>query len=350
MIIKQSPRITIIILNFNGWRDTVECLESLFQIDYSNFDVIVLDNCSSDDSILKIVEYAKGQLAVNSKFVSFNKKSLSLFKLSVENVSSFDKLAYERFTCVERLVLLTNKHNDGFAKGNNLAISFALQNLGSDYVLLLNNDTVVDRSFLREIAAVAESVKNVGIIGPKIYHYNYSGRSDVIYYAGEDIDIGRAAEGKRYGFNDIDRGQYNHIREVDKIDGACMLIKTEVFKRSGFLESSFFVYWEDSDFCYRVKKDGFKIVYVPTARLWHKWASTIGGINNPTRIYYYTRNRYVFLARNFRGAIKIDFLLYLLGYNFWLNIGYFIKLRSIKGLSSFLRGSFDGLRFFLNYK
>ena len=166
------PRVSIIILNWNGWKDTIECLESLYKITYPNYDVIVVDNGSKDDSVEKIKAYANGEIKVESKFFKYNPKNkpIKVFEVSEEDAryGRFKRTLYNKFDVNRRMILIRNKDNYGFTGGNNIAIQFALNVLNPDYVLLLNNDTVVDRNFLSELVKVAESDNRIGVLQPKI--------------------------------------------------------------------------------------------------------------------------------------------------------------------------------------
>ncbi|MCE5214153.1 MAG: glycosyltransferase, partial [Methanobacterium sp.] len=104
----ETPKVTIVIVNWNGWEDTIECLKSLYHVNYTNFNIIIVDNHSQDDSVKKIKDY-------------------------IEN---------------KKLILIVNDENYGFAEGNNIGIRYAQKNFNPDYILLLNNDTIVDKEFL----------------------------------------------------------------------------------------------------------------------------------------------------------------------------------------------------------
>ncbi|ASI99891.1 glycosyl transferase family 2 [Thermococcus celer Vu 13 = JCM 8558] len=309
------PRVSIIILNWNGWRDTVECLESLYRITYPNYDVIVVDNGSRDESIQKIKEYARGKIKVNSKFFKYNPKNkpIKVFEVGEDEAKEgkFNRPLYEKLDPDRRMILIKNRDNYGFAGGNNVGIKFALSVLNPSYVLLLNNDTVVDPDFLSELVKVAESDEKIGIVGPKIYYYDYNGRSDMINFTGADLILWRGTE-KRYGFNEVDRGQWDRIMSVDKIEGSCMLIKKEILEKVGFFDEKFFCYWEETDLCLRTKHTGHNLLYVPTARTWHKVASSSGGILSNFHEYYMTRNRLWFLKRNSSSSVMRKHLTYTL--------------------------------------
>lgn len=296
----SEPFITIVILNWNGWKDTIECLESLYQVSYPNYKVVVIDNNSSDDSVEKITDYLKGKIEVNSKFFDYKKENKPI---KIVKNSKKSKLK-ENFTD-DNLILIENDRNDGFAEGNNIGIRYALENLSPDYFLLLNNDTVVHKDFLKEMVNIGEKNENFGIIGPKIYYYN---EPDVIWCIGGKIDW-KFARGLHVGINEVDKGQYNKTKEFDYISGSAFLIKREVIDKIGLLDKKFFLYFEETDLAFRASKEGYKCVYAPKAKIWHKVSKSGGGISKPIGLYYITRNRWLFMKK---WAKKSDY------WTFWV--------------------------------
>lgn len=295
----SEPSISIIILNWNGWKDTVECLESLYHVNYSNYKVIVIDNNSSDNSIEKMIDYLNGKIEVNSKFFDYNKKNKPI---KIIKSSKQSKLK-ENFNN-DDLILIENDKNDGFAEGNNIGIRYALENLNPDYILLLNNDTVVHKDFLKEMVNVSGKNENFGIIGPKIYYYN---EPDVIWCIGGKIDW-KFARGLHVGINEVDKGQYNKTNEFDYISGSAFLVKREVIDKIGLLDKTFFLYFEETDLALRASKEGYKSVYAPKAKIWHKVSKSGGGISKPIGLYYITRNRWIFMKK---WAKKSDYAFFI---------------------------------------
>jgi hypothetical protein len=217
--------------------------------------------------------------------------------------------------------------------------------------LLLNNDVVVDKGFLAELVKVAERETRIGIVGPKIYYYDFLGRSNVIDFAGEDYVLWKA-RGIRYGSGEIDKGQYDRIKVVDKIDGACILIKREVIEKVGLLDTTFFMYWEETDFCFRAKRNGYKAVYVPTSKIWHKGAPSISGIYDYSRdkIYFMSRNRFLFVKRNADGFDRGKFFICFFCWDVWVTIGQILKRRKFKVLVPYIKGLLAGLGLFMKTK
>ena len=167
----MKQQVSIIILNWNGWKDTVECLESVYHLDYDNYNVVVVDNGFEDKSIEMIREYASGKLGIKSNFVDMDikNKNLRLFEYTnVELKSLIDESKkFDDLESNNKLILIKNDNNDGFSVGNNIGIKFSIEILNPKYILLLNNDTVVDRNFLKEMISFADNKKKVGIVGPK---------------------------------------------------------------------------------------------------------------------------------------------------------------------------------------
>jgi GT2 family glycosyltransferase len=226
----HRPRVYIIILNWNGKEDTLSCLRSVQEVEYPRYRVLVVDNASTDGSTEAI---------------------------------------RAAFPGVE---LLVNRSNLGFAAGNNEGIRHALQ-CGADYVLLLNNDTQVERAALTELVRACAADPGVGLASPKVY---YLDRPKVIYYAG--AMQGRLPLLPRLtGTGEEDHGQYEQVQEVDYVWGQAMFIKKEVMERIGLLDPGFFMYYEDADYCLQAKRAGYKIVCVPAARVWHQVAKGTEG-------------------------------------------------------------------------
>lgn len=232
------PLVYVIILNWNGEEDTLQCLRSLQEMDYPRYHALVVDNASEDGS---------------------------------------PEAIRAAFPAVE---LLVNPRNLGFAAGNNEGIRHALQR-GADYVFLLNNDTLVERTVLAELVRACQADPQVGLASPKVC---YLDRPRVIYYAG-------ARRGwlpllpRLIGTGEEDHGQYPQVQEVDYVWGQAMFIRRGALERVGLLDPRFFMYYEDIDYCLRAKQAGYKIVCVPAAAVWHKVAAGTGGD-------YFTRWQY----------------------------------------------------------
>lgn len=250
------PFVCFSILNWNQQELTSECLESLAQLDYPSYEVIVVDNGSREDEAA----------AIRSLFPD--------------------------------VTALENETNLGFAEGNNVGIRRALE-LGADYVLLLNNDTTVNPQMLKELIQVAEGDERVGIVGPKI---NYFSEPETIWSAGGILNSRRMPI--LLGLDEPDRGQRDAPKEVDWVTGCALLIKSSVIERIGLIDARFFIYFEENDWCYRAKEAGFKILYAPQARMWHKIEPRHQALS-PRHVYLMARNRLLFLRNTGVGAAGI---------------------------------------------
>jgi len=248
------PRVTIIVLNWNGLADTLECLESLASLDYPNYEVVVVDNGSTDGAVSVIRERCPG------------------------------------------VTIVENGENLGYAGGNNVGLRHAMAQ-GADYALLLNNDTVVDPAFLGILVNAAEAEPAVGIAGPTIYYYE---RPDVIWSAGGAIDWQRGSTWM-VGLDEQDKGQFGaEPRPVDFVTGCAMLVRRAVLERAGLLDERFFAYYEEAEWCVRAARAGFQVMHVPMAHIWHK-ISPAAQADSPLVHYYMTRNRLLFLKATGAG-------------------------------------------------
>lgn len=254
------PLVYIIIINYNNYEDTIECIESLEKISYENFKILIVDNNSSNDSVNKIKDL-------------FNK--------------------YETIQL---------KNNLGFAGGNNVGIKKAIE-YDADFILLLNNDTIVEANFLNEmINSFYNNAKNVGIVGPKIYSYYDKQISE----AEGNINFFKfTTNNNSYNKND---NKCQPEQEVNFISGCCMLIKKEVFDKVGLLPEEYFMYYEDTDFCTKALEREFKILYNPEAVIYHKESSSTGGKDSPFSIKWNNRNRIIFMHKYKYKVSKFSFL------------------------------------------
>lgn len=255
-------KITIIIVNWNNQKDLLECLDSLNKVVVKNYQLstVIVDNASDDDSVTK----------VKSKYPDIN--------------------------------LIVNSHNLGFAEGNNCGIKFAIGNK-ADYILLLNNDTIVDKNFLPPLLNSAENDLSLALISPKIYFsagyeyhldcYKNSEQGKVIWYAGGIIDWDNIICSHR-GVDEVDKGQYDTAVTTDFNTGCCVLIRTNALTKIGLFNPKYYLYFEDVDLSIRAKKAGFRIFYEPKSFIWHKNASSSGKPGSALHNYYLTRNRLLF--------------------------------------------------------
>ncbi len=242
---EKKPRVFIILVNWNNWQDTLECIRSLANINYANHRIIVIDNGSTDDSFKRL------------------KRSSPKVKL------------------------IRSQENLGFAGGNNVGIRYSLGNK-ADYVLLLNNDTVVDKDFLEPLVQFLETDPKFGIVGPLIYDYHVK---DKLWWAGGKFDFW-------LNFHPETEMSQSETKIVTFQSGCAMLIKKEVFEKVGFLDEDYFLYYEDADFCFSAKRVGFSCAVTKKSNIWHKISMSTKGEENPANEYYYVRNKLKFGHKN----------------------------------------------------
>ena len=243
-----SKRVSIILVNYKNYYDTLECLESLKKINYHNISIIVVDNDSKDNSV-------------------------EILRKHMDN----------------RVKIVESGFNGGFAFGNNIGIRMALEE-NSDYVLLLNNDTIVDKDFLTPLICVAEKDENVGIVSSRIMFYP---ETDIIWYAGGKVDWNNL-RAIHYGLKEKITDKYLNETTVDFASGCCMLIPKKVIGAVGLLPEEYFMYYEDMDYCIKVMDKGFKIKYVPESVIYHSVSSSSGGDGSPFTIEWQARSRRIF--------------------------------------------------------
>jgi GT2 family glycosyltransferase len=219
----SEPRVSIVILNWNSYQVTMDCLLSLRKMDYRNFEVVLVDNGSVDGSPEKLLASAP------------------------------------------EIRLIKNASNLGFAGGCNVGMRDALRR-GTDYILLLNNDTIVASDFLSQLVRVAESDEKIGAVNPKILFFD---RPDRLNYAGGEQKGWRLFP-KVIGLRHRDDGRYDRMREVSFLTGCAFLVKAAVVRQIGVLEEVYFHFYDDIEWSLRLTRAGFKGVYVPQAVIWHR--------------------------------------------------------------------------------
>ena len=230
-ITMPSPHVSVIVLNWNGLQKTRECLASLAEVAYPSYDVVVVDNASTDGSVDM----------VRAEFPA--------------------------------AILLVNDRNLGVAGGRNVGLAAAMER-GSRYMLLLDNDTRVAPDVLSELVAVGEARADAGILGAKIY---FDGDDRVIWGIGGGMDLRRCHFDIR-GFGEPDHGQYDQVCEVPYVMGCAQMVRRDVIERAGYMDEGFVTYFaEDTDLCLRAKAAGLSSLVVPGAVVWHKVARGAAG-------------------------------------------------------------------------
>ena len=280
-------KVFIVILNWNRPEDTIECLKSVSKLSIKDFElsVVIVDNASTDNS----VEQLKRFLIHNTEYK-----------------------------------ILINKENLGFAEGNNIGIKYAMKH-GADYVMVLNNDTRVHTDLMIRIIDTLRNYPNFGAASPKIYFekgfefrekkYKKSDFGKVLWYAGGTIDWDNVY-GKTRGVDEVDKHQYDKVVETGFATGTCMFMSRKALEKVGLFDEKYFMYYEDTDLSLRIKRAGFKVLYIPEAVVWHKVAQS-SRIGSNLNDYFITRNRLLFGMRY--AKLRTRFALYRESLRFLLN-------------------------------
>lgn len=246
----MQKKVGIILVNYNGFMDTIDCVNSLDKITYSNYEIIVVDNAST----------------------------------ATATVEQLDVL---RAKCI----YIEGKENLGFSGGNNIGIKKAIDDQ-CDYVLLLNNDTTVEPDFLDILVAEADAHPEAGIVCGKIRFYY---EPDKIWFAGGEFDFKKCAASHTL-WNEVDTDFSATSREITFATGCLMLMPSSLIQNLGFMNEEFFLYCEDTDLCCKVLKEGYTIRYCNSAVIYHKVnAST--GTGSPLSQYYICRNGLIIIGR-----------------------------------------------------
>lgn len=244
----KNPLVSIITVNYNQTKVTLEFLESIQKISYSNYEVIVVDNASPTDS--------PDEILIMYPWVH-------LIKL--------------------------NK-NLGFAGGNNVGVRAAK----GEYFLFLNNDTEVDPDFIQPMLELFFEDETIGMISPKIRFYH---TPDTIQYAGYTPMNALTLRQNLIGYRQVDTGQFDVPESTYAIHGAAMMVPLKVVKQVGLMAEIFFLYYEEHDWCAQVKKAGYQVYYQPKSLVFHK-ESISTGKESPLKTYYIARNRVLYARRN----------------------------------------------------
>ncbi|MDD2581160.1 MAG: glycosyltransferase family 2 protein [Desulfuromonadaceae bacterium] len=286
----SSRLVYIILLNWNGFQDTIECVESCSKLVYPNFHIIIVDNGSNDGS---------------------------------------EAILRERFPDTE---LIQTGDNFGFAGGNNIGIRHALKQ-GAGYVWLLNNDTTVEPNALNALVDAAERDERIGMVGSKIVYYD---NPALIWYAGAVFDPARPHLTAHRGLREQDLGQYDVAGETGYVTGCSLLARREMIENVGLLDEGLFLYFEDVDWGTRARQAGWVLAYAPASVVRHKESISTGGAASPVVVYYTARNRLYFVQRNFPRTI-----LQALYYDLYEHLLVNIKKRRFRAVISAWRGIWD---------
>lgn len=245
----KFPLVYILILNWNNWPDTVECIDSCLNLTYPNKHLLIIDNGSTDDS---------------------------------------EKTLRERYPGI---TFIQTGRNLGFSGGNNCGIEAAIA-AGAEYIWLLNNDTVVAPDALDALVSALDADAHGGMAASMIYYHG----SDRIWSAGGSWRPGLLKLRQRGAYS-TDSSLYCRNEYVGSASACSLLVRSETVQRIGALDENYFLYWEDTDWCARALSAGKKILFVPGSKVWHK-VSASADQHSKLQYYYYTRNGLLFFQRH----------------------------------------------------
>ena len=257
------PLVSIVSVNFNQPGLTRIMMESLEKMTYPNWELLLVDNGSSQGDLRPL------------------KKEFPWVHLFLQ------------------------EKNLGFAGGNNLAFPHCR----GKYVLMLNNDTEVEPGFLFPLVELLENRPEVGVVSPKLFYFD---QPEILQFAGTTPMHPITLRGKKIGNGQRDNGQFDQIRETGFANGACMLLRKDLLDHVGYMYEPYFLYYEEHDLCSRIERAGFKIMFHPGSRIWHKVSASTGALS-PLKTHYLHRNRLVYLRRNRFGVTQLLASLY-----YWL--------------------------------
>jgi len=255
---KTSPKVSIIILNWNAAGDTIRCIDSFLKVQYDNYEIVVVDNGSEDGSY-------------------------QLIKRKYPDI-----------------VLIETGENLGYAAGNNAGIKYAIQN-GADYILLVNNDTkLLNPQFLKQaVELIMEADCKIGIIGPKVF--TSTGQvQDTILFTPTLLNCIKQSFRLRWRIKESK--DYSKVQEVDAVSGVCLLIKKELIDEIGLLDEDYFMYAEEQDYCYRAQRAGWKVIYYPVDSIIH-YRESVSSLERYMKRYIYVRKSLIIFLRKHYGFL-----------------------------------------------
>ena len=384
--IQKFPKVAIITLNWNGWKDTIECLESVFRNSYLNYQVIVIDNGSTNGSMEKIKNWAEGKqeaLTPEPKNTLYHlshppvtKPIPYIYYTRAEaekggNITLEKKMTKEwqerkknddkkiNQTSLYPLILIQTGENLGFTGGSNIGIIYLLKKKDFDYIWFLNNDTVIEKISLIEMVRSGENSNKIGAIGSKILSYD---TPNIIQALGGSDKINWKTLGKHIYSGKKDEFILNNNFEVKGyILGTSIMIKIEAIKATGTFDENYFLMAEEADLCFRIRKKGWKLFCCGESKVWHKIMNSTkskknvekiflgrkihrGSLSRFTIIIYLLRNQLYFTRKHFSNYFKIKCsLAFLQVLRQTIGIILFDDLKLLR-IKMLLKGFYDGLK------
>jgi len=294
------PLVYVVVVTWNQCETTLQCLESLIQMVYPRFRIVVVDNGSTDET--------------------------------AETIRS-------RFPGVE---IIVNERNLGYPGGCNVGLRYALER-GAEYIFAINNDVLVDPLILDEL--VREITPDVGIMAPKVYFAHDPKR--IWSVGGRQNHL--TLEMRCRGDGELDQGQWNEVLERDYLIGCAHLFSRSLLREIGLLDAGYFLYYDDLDICIRARQAGYRLLMVPRARMWHRVADSSGGVGTPRERYYMARSNMRFLRKHVRGCQWLFVIPYRTGSIIKTLLRLMWHQRWDSALA-YLHGLYDGLKISIEFR
>jgi GT2 family glycosyltransferase len=341
---RDWPKVSIIVLNWEGWRDTIECLESIRNAQYPSLKTVVIDNASTDDSWERLTGWAVQE---EKQYCEQAFSIHSASRLPMQLVNDRDSMPQEKggipviMECIStlsgRFLLIRTTLNLGYAGGNNVGLRILRSDPSIEYVILANNDIVICPGAIHTLIKCMQNQKNVGATGPRVVY----AQSGTTAHGAGFIDWIRSSTTSMDSDQSI---------QCDYVTGAFAVFSRRALDSQGWLiNDSYFLYWEDTDLCMRLKRLGYKIVYVPKAVVKHKVSRSSGRMNrSEPSTYFYFRGRVMFILRFSNGWHRMWFLVGVLPL-FYLSrlgtnlLGIALGRRKIGAICALTHALLDGL-------
>lgn len=306
------PRAAIIILNWNGWADTIQCIKSIHQLSSADYDVVLIDNHSTDHSVEKIRRFCEG----TDEPDTINNRPIHLFEMPESEAVRLDLSLYYRLDPHRRLIMIKNNENYGYARGNNIGIRFALNILKTEYILILNNDVILnDREMLNKLIKLASSDNHIGAVSPvlksttgEIQRTCTGNLPDFLDFIFIYTFIGQ----KLFPENWILKKHFNYDYTFDRpeefgvLGGSCILFRSQAIADINLFDENTFLYWEEYIIGSKFAERGWKLVLCSEAEVIHKGESCITNLNLKSWARYWSIKSELYYIRRYTSLNAIQ--------------------------------------------
>jgi len=327
----MNPKISVIILNWNRWENTICCLSTLLQSTYDNFNVTLIDNGSEVVSLRKIHEWIEGRISAETRVLPDDPraKPVKVYESKRSDLFSNQNIKERE---AHSLLIIRSEENLGFSGGCNLGVTHAFEDKSVKYIVLLNNDMEISKDCLSKLLKETEADELVGACQPKVF---LSRETKLIDSAGiTRMWYGRA---KQIGHKQVDRGQYDKTTQVFGACAGAVLYRRKMLEEIGLFDEDFFAYYEDVDLCLRARAFGWKTLCVSSAATYHLYSASLGE-GSPRKWYFLLRNSIFYVIKNFSFFSMICFFL------FWYPLLVAGSLYRTRGKPEALRFILSGIR------